>query len=170
MFAMPYWQTRPESKITFGVSYDLPPAASTVLTLKNWAQYDGTGSGGGRWCGFVAAIPTGKYARMSCYIKFDKLLSDWGEEAGGLTWGFKFQNTIRNEFTIHHSTVNTLTANTWMYISAIAPTTLNGDRNHFLLIFDSIPEPITIQFGGVALEIFESEADANLAPLPYGPA
>jgi hypothetical protein len=168
MFSMPHWRTRPENKITFGVSYDLPPSASTALTLNYWAQY--TGSGGGRcWCGFVAAIATGKFARMSCYIKLEKMLSSWGKGIGGLSWGFKFQDTFRNEFTIHHSTVNTLTANTWMYISATAPTTLNGDRNHFLLIFDSILEPITIQFGGVALEIFESKADADAAPLPYGP-
>ena len=176
MFAMPQWRTRPESKITFGVPYDRPPTASTALTLNYWAQYDGTGSGGGRWCGWVVPIPTGKFARMSCYVKLAKLLSNWGEDrrefsdgSGGLSWGFKFQNTFRNEFTIHHSTVNILTANTWMYISATAPTTLNGDRNHFLLIFDLIPEPITIQFGGLALEIFESQADADAAPLPYGP-
>jgi len=64
----------------------------------------------------------------------------------------RFQGQLHNEWVDK----TRLTADVWHHVTATSTTTLGGDANHFLLIFDSVPGPDRIQIGGLRLEIFDS--------------
>ena len=61
--------------------------------------------------------------------------------------------------------VDGLTPDWWHCVMATAPTIQDGDGNHFLLIFDSVPGPQVIHIRGLTMKAFDTrdEADAHMA-------
>jgi hypothetical protein len=72
-------------------------------------------------------------------------------------FGIKIQGQVVNDW------VAGLAPDVWHCVGAVAPTSLGGDANHFLLIFDSVPGPQLVHVGGLTMKIFESESDAAAA-------
>jgi len=100
-----------------------------------------------QWVGWRMQVPTGKIAKMACYIKFVGAIPDRTDN-----FGMKFQGQLHNEWVDK----TRLRPDHWHHVTATSTTTLGGDGNHFLLIFDSVPGPAQIQIGGLRLEIFDS--------------
>ena len=66
--------------------------------------------------------------RMSAWVAFRDTVP---RQSSGL--GFKITGTVRNEW------LRGMRPNQWKWVSIVEKITTNGDRNHVLFIFDSIP-------------------------------
>lgn len=87
-----------------------------------------------QWAGWQQTIPSGKFAKMCAWIQFVDSVP-----APSYNFGFKMQGSLVNQW------VSSAKADEWSYVHAIAPTHEGGDGDHFLLIFDSVAGPATVQ-------------------------
>ena len=64
-------------------------------------------------------------------------------------FGFKLTGTVNNDW------VRDMKPNEWKWVSVVGKVVKNGDGNHVLYIFDSIPESVEVFLSGMKLEIFD---------------
>ena len=156
---------------------DVAPALrSASPNLWYHLYHEGADSGHSYSLRWMLAIPSGKFVRMSCHVKFHSasLIHD-------VEWSFQMQGTPKRchvgECKVHHGL--NFTAGTWLEISAIAPSYVLGDgrkmfspyaggENIFEFKVDSSGiSNVDIKIGGLAVEVFDTLQAAEGARLPY---
>eukprot|EP00933_Yihiella_yeosuensis_P025727 TRINITY_DN19961_c0_g1_i1.p1 TRINITY_DN19961_c0_g1~~TRINITY_DN19961_c0_g1_i1.p1 ORF type:complete len:248 (-),score=43.55 TRINITY_DN19961_c0_g1_i1:247-903(-) len=123
------------------LSSDVPPQKGFSWSLMS--EKKDYGASEVQWIGWELDIPSDKYVRMSCWIKF---LGHVPPVSGD--FGFQIRGSTHNDWVRH------LQPDAWTFVSAIGnPDDVNIDDDPFTLTFSSIHEPFTVKFAGLKIEI-----------------
>jgi len=118
-------------------SQDVPPGCGLTRSMEYVKDF--RGGRGGQWYGWQVA--SGSRFKLTCWIKF---LERVPPPSGN--FGLKIHGRVDNSWLAR------AVPDKWTKISTEGACT-HGDANWILLIFDSVQEPQTVRFSGLAVEI-----------------